>query len=273
MKLAQAIEIAAKSDPGRVRADNEDAILADSSLGLAVLADGMGGYNAGEVAAGLAAGIIADELRHAFTVLPAHESVMGGKHHAVLALEEAISRGNDMIWQASRSRPEYGGMGTTVVTALFYDNTICVGHVGDSRLYRLRQGALELLTRDHSLLQEQIDNGIITPDQAKYSSSRNLVTRALGSDFSVRADINEFPALSGDIYLLCSDGLSDMLDDEKIRSIMFTFPGSLDELADRLVSQANEAGGRDNVSVVLVRVLRAFPARRGVMARLERLFA
>lgn len=267
-----AVEMVVCTHPGQLREQNEDALLADSGLGFALLADGMGGYQAGEVASGLAVGTVAEELRHAFAALPAHLPMLDGRSHGTVALEEAIAHSNDLIWQLSRGRAEYAGMGTTLVAALFFDNLVCVGHVGDSRLYRLREGDLERLTKDHSLLQEQIDNGIITPEEARVSSNRNLVTRALGVEFAVQAEIQEVNAAPGDVYLLCSDGLTDMLNDQEIRSIMFAFPGQLAELANRLVDEANRRGGRDNISVILVRVRRPYPAETGVLAKLERLF-
>lgn len=272
MNLTQSLEISGLSHAGRVRAGNEDAVLADAKLGLVILADGMGGYNAGEVASGLATTVIREELSRAFSALPAHDEVMGGHRHAVVAVEEAISRANSAIFNAARGKPQYAGMGTTVVTVVFYDNALSVGHVGDSRLYRLRHGALQLLTRDHSLLQEQLDSGVITPEQARRSANRNLVTRALGADFAVHAEVREYDTLPGDIYLLCSDGLNDMLDDGEIAGLMQPDDGSLGDMAARLIDGANARGGRDNVSVILVRVLREYPARRGVMARLSRLF-
>ena len=270
--MKQVLEIAGLTHAGKVRADNEDAVLADAGLGLVVLADGMGGYNAGEVASGLATSVIREELERAFAALPAHDDVMGGHRHAMVAMEEAISRANSAIYNAARAKPQYAGMGTTVVAAVYYDNALAVGHVGDSRLYRMRRGDLEQLTRDHSLLQEQIDSGVITPEQARYSTNRNLVTRALGADFAVHVEVKEYDALPGDIYLLCSDGLNDMLDDGEIAGLMRPEDASLESMAARLIDGANARGGRDNVSVILVRILCEYPARRGVMARLSRLF-
>lgn len=271
--MSQPLEITGLTHAGKVRTSNEDSILADAGLGLVILADGMGGYNAGEVASGLATSVIREELARAFAALPAHDEVMGGHRHAAVAIEEAISRANSEIFSAARGKPQYAGMGTTVVVAAFYDNVLSVGHVGDSRMYRLRQGKLDIMTKDHSLLQEQLDSGVITEEQARRSANRNLVTRALGADFAVQAEVREYDALPGDIYLLCSDGLNDMLDDGEIAGLMQPDDGPLKDMAARLIDGANQHGGRDNVSVILVRILREYPVRKGMMARLSRLFS
>jgi protein phosphatase len=161
-------------------------------------------------------------------------------------------------------------MGTTVVAAIFYDDRVTIAHVGDSRLYRLREGVLEALTRDHSLLQEQVDNGIITPEQARQSKkSTNLLTRALGADPVVEADIADHETRAGDIYLLCSDGLTDMVVDEVVADTLRELGGQPERCVARLVEVANENGGRDNVTVALVRVARTTPLPRGWWVRLK----
>jgi protein phosphatase len=158
-------------------------------------------------------------------------------------------------------------MGTTIVASVFCGNRASIGHVGDSRCYRLRGEALEQLTRDHSLLQEQIDSGMLTPERAKYSLNKNLVTRALGIEASVDPEIHEYQVRRGDLFLLCSDGLCDMVDDEDISLTMQALGANLKLAAQQLVQMANDNGGKDNVSVILVRVLREYPAPRGVMAK------
>ncbi len=142
-----------------------------------------------------------------------------------------------------------------------------MAHLGDSRLYLLREGKFKQVTRDHSLLQEQIDSGLISAEQAKNAQHKNLVTKALGIDPSAEPEIHEYPVKTGDIYLLCSDGLCDMVDDEDIGMAVQTFAANLKMAASHLVQMANDNGGRDNVSVILVRVLREYPAARGVMAK------
>jgi protein phosphatase len=159
-------------------------------------------------------------------------------------------------------------MGTTLVTAVFYDNSVTVAHIGDSRLYRLRDNELQLMTRDHSLLQEQMDSGMITPEEARQSQNRNLVTRALGVDPTVQPEIRDYDTLPGDIYLLCSDGLNDMVEEEDIATTMQTLSTNLDLAANQLIQLANDNGGRDNVSVILVKIAREYPAPRNWLARL-----
>lgn len=260
--LSAAIEMATCSDMGRVRTNNEDAVLANVQLGLAVLADGMGGYNAGEVASAMATAMLGSELEHAFTLRPPQDVAEGGHAWARQAMVEVISRANAAICQSAQSNPKYAGMGTTLVTVQFYDNRLAVAHVGDSRLYRLRGGSLSQLTRDHSLLQEQIDSGVLTPEQARQSQNKNLVTRALGVDMTVEVEVNEYEVLPGDVYLLCSDGLNDMLEDEEIALALTSLAANPALCATQLVEMANDNGGRDNVSVILAKVVRSFPAAR-----------
>lgn len=159
-------------------------------------------------------------------------------------------------------------MGTTLVMAVFRDNAMTVAHIGDSRLYRFRNDTLQQLTRDHSLLQEQIDIGMITPEEARRSQNKNLVTRALGVDPTVGAEVADFDTLPGDIYLLCSDGLTDMVEDEEIHLTLLALAANLELTATQLMQLANDNGGRDNVSVILVRIQREYPLARGWLDRL-----
>lgn len=267
MDLSQTLEIATRTDPGMVRSHNEDSVMANSAIGLAILADGMGGYNAGEVASGMATTLLGTELESALSLRAPH-GFEGGKRVAHHVLEAEIAKANTSIYQAAQSQPQYSGMGTTLVVALFYDNLMTVAHIGDSRLYRLRGEEFKQVTRDHSLLQEQIDSGMITPEQAKHSLNKNLVTRALGVDPVVESEIRDYDTLPGDIYLLCSDGLSDMVDDEEIGMTLSALSANLELCATQLVQMANDNGGRDNVSVILVRVLKEYPVARGWWARL-----
>jgi protein phosphatase len=169
-------------------------------------------------------------------------------------LQEAVERANSTILQVARSDPQYSGMGTTIVVALFHHDRVVVAHVGDSRLYRFRRGELALLKRDHSFLQEQIDAGMIGAEEARFSPHRNLITRAVGIDEIVNVEVHEHQLMAGDLYLLCSDGLSDMLSTEEIAGL-FTVPrNSLDELAEHCVLSANQNGGRDNTSAVIAEV-------------------
>jgi PPM family protein phosphatase len=269
MNLSQALEIASSTDPGMVRSHNEDSIAADASKGLVVLADGMGGYNAGEVASGMATTVITTELQHLLEESPPFEfDQANGRPVAERLLRDQIVKANTSIFQAAQSQPQYAGMGTTLVAAVFYDNKAMVAHIGDSRVYRLRGEAFEQITKDHSLLQEQIDSGMITPEQARFSQNKNLVTRALGIDPTVDPELREYDTRPGDIWLLCSDGLNDMVSDEDIGLTLQTLSANLKLAAQQLVQMANDNGGRDNVSVILVRVLRDFGVSRGWMNRL-----
>lgn len=268
MELSHALEVVGRTDAGMVRSHNEDAVFISRNAGLVVLADGMGGYNAGEVAAGMATTFLGAELEKAFGDRAPSRLDGGGKLYAHAMLEEEIARANSAIYQAAQSQPKYAGMGTTLVTAVFYDNSVTVAHIGDSRLYRLRDNDLQLMTRDHSLLQEQMDSGMITADEARQSNNRNLVTRALGVDPSVLPEIRDYDTLPGDIYLLCSDGLNDMVEEKDIATTLQALSSNLDLAANQLIKLANDNGGRDNVSVILVRIAREYPASRSWLGKL-----
>ena len=250
------LDVASLSHPGMVRTHNEDSIFVDPDAGLAVLADGMGGYSAGEVASGIAVNVISTgmlkELNSGREL--SKVDVASGLTHAALLLQQQIALANKGIYDAAQARPECAGMGTTLVSTVFFENRVSIGHIGDSRCYRLRADKFEQLTHDHSLLQEQIDSGMLTTEQAKYSLNKNLVTRALGIEAVVPADISEYRVEADDIYLLCSDGLTDMVDAEAVREIIATRRADLAEAAAELIDVANQNGGRDNISVVLVRV-------------------
>jgi len=214
-----------------------------------VLADGMGGYNAGEVASQMATTFLRSELGRWLS--EASENATDGEVRR--AMEICVDNANRAIFNAANSNPQYAGMGTTLVVGVFRDTRLLMGHIGDSRCYRLRAGRLMQITHDHSLLQEQIDAGLITVEQAAFSANKNLVTRAVGVEDTVLLETHLHEVLPGDLYLLCSDGLSDMLDDETIAQVLQSCD-LLPEGADALIAAANDAGGKDNISVVLVRV-------------------
>ena len=259
--LSDALEIVLRTDTGRVREHNEDAVFANPHIGFVVLADGMGGYNAGEVASSMATTRLASELESALAARAPHATDgPGGEAFAGQCLRDAVADANAAIFQAAQDEAGYAGMGTTLVAALFFDDRVAVAHVGDSRLYRLRDGTLSLLTHDHSLLQEPIDSGLLSAEEARHSLNRNLVTRALGVDPLVEVDLAEHLVLPDDLYLLCSDGLNDMVPDEEIALALQTLSGHLELAATQLVEMANDQGGRDNVSVILVKVRQAYPA-------------
>jgi protein phosphatase len=282
------------TDRGMVREQNEDAIAISEEIGLALIADGMGGYNAGEVASGLAAEFLVTHLASDLQQLRDSATVRrdGPSLRVLHALLRARIDGvNEAIIDAANRQPAFQGMGTTLAMLLFSEGAVLTLHLGDSRIYRMRDRVFSLLTRDHSLLQEQIDAGIITPGEARDSIHRNFVTRALGVDAVADPEINEYDVVPGDLYLICSDGLPDMLSDEEIFDLLIdedaddadsgldrdlapegdapgrpidgvdapidgavADPALLEATASRLVQAANARGGRDNVSVVLASV-------------------
>lgn len=262
--LSGTLEIVVRTDPGVVRGHNEDAVFANPNQGFVILADGMGGYNAGEVASGMATMLISTELEAAFVTTPPHAvDPTSGQLYAHQCILDKVELANSSIYNTAESQPQYAGMGTTLVMALFYDNRVTVAHIGDSRLYRLRGDEFCAITRDHSLLQEQIDSGMISSEEARFSQNKNLVTRALGVDPLVETEIRDYPVQVGDIYLLCSDGLNDMVEDDEIQMTLQMLSANLELAASQLIQMANDNGGHDNVSVILVKVLREFPVNRG----------
>jgi serine/threonine protein phosphatase PrpC len=268
MSLIASLQMAKATHTGMVRSHNEDSIATDAEIGLAVLADGMGGYNAGEVASGIATALISSETREAMISQSPHElDKTTGSPLATTLLRDIIAKANTSIFQSANSQPQYAGMGTTLVVALFCNNQITLAHIGDSRCYRQRGGKLEQITRDHSLLQEQIDSGLLTKEAAKRSQNKNLVTRALGIEPAVEAEIHTYPAQEGDVYLICSDGLNDMVEDEDIEMTLEALGANLQLAAEQLVQMANDNGGRDNISVVLIKVNKDFPADEGMFGK------
>ena len=273
MNLSTKIDFAEISDTGRVRDHNEDAIGSIGEIGLMVLADGMGGYNAGEVASGIAVQIVTEmasdgAVREKRDDVDSHSGMM----RQSIVLRDAVYRANKIIYQTAQSKTDCEGMGTTIVACMFYDNKISIAHVGDSRAYRLRAGELEQVTLDHSLLQELVDRGFYSAEEAQRSTNRNYVTRALGVEATVEVEVHEYEVLPDDIYLLCSDGLPDMVEDDDIHLTISTFNASLDVVGQQLVDLANDHGGRDNVSVMLAQVKESFPAKKSLLAKIAGLF-
>ena len=268
MKIQEALEIVSQTHSGMVRSHNEDSVAYDASCGLVVLADGMGGYNAGEVASGITISVMSTEIKQRLGSVRPEDKDESGEDVGVALLRENVKKANAAIFSAAQSQPQYAGMGTTVVSALFYDNRVAVAHVGDSRMYRLRGDAFETITRDHSLLQEQIDGGMISREDARQSRNKNLVTRAVGIDAEVEVEVHVYEVQVGDIYLLCSDGLNDMVEDEDIGSTLGMLKANLPLAAGQLIELANDNGGRDNVSVILVKVNADFAAPRGWLEKL-----
>ena len=269
MSLKSKLRVVGLTDTGKVREHNEDTISGDADTGLLVLADGMGGYKAGEVASGLAVKTIVGLVREQMQLQNMSCADAGsGLSRAGIILRDAVQRANKIIYQTARSQPQCEGMGTTVVAALFFDNRVTIAHVGDSRLYRVNGERFERITMDHSLLQELVDRGLYSAEEAQRAANKNYVTRALGVEPVVEVELREVPVHKGEVYLLCSDGLSDMVDDEDIRLTISTFGASLDNVARQLIQLANDNGGRDNISVVMAHVLDAFPAHTRIFDKI-----
>lgn len=250
------------TNPGRARDNNEDSVAFDEEALVAVLADGMGGYNAGEIASGMATAFIKSELSRWLV----EAGPVAQPKEIRRAMEICVDNANLAIFNSANANPAYAGMGTTLVLAVFKDGRLTVGHIGDSRCYRIRGAVMDQVTKDHSLLQEQIDAGMITLEQAAVSPIKNLVTRALGVEQSVMLEVNEFQVMPGDVYLMCSDGLSDMVEDEVIARIVGE-GSELGQIAENLVTAANNNGGKDNISVLMVAASEAVE-RKSIFARL-----
>ena len=252
MNVSNAIKVVRQTHVGLHREHNEDAVASDLSIGLLLLADGMGGYKAGEVASEIAVLVIAAELTESMHNKP--------RLSAAKMLIEAVKKTNEAIYQISQNVPQCAGMGTTLVAGVFTDNKLVIGHIGDSRMYRLRANQLTQLTEDHSLIQEQINAGLISPEQAAASTKKNLVTRALGVDIEVQLGLKTLEVAVGDIYLLCSDGLSDLVKEAQMAQILVEADGNIGNAAIKLIDTANENGGTDNISVVIAQVKKPFKA-------------
>lgn len=242
MKLMP-IEIASHSDKGLVRDINEDTVAAIAEYGLVIVADGMGGYNAGEVASQLAVDTVSSVL------LP----MLKTADHA--PLKDAVCAANETIHTAIERSPQFEGMGTTIVLGVFGDDRIQYAHVGDSRLYRYRSGRLDCLTKDHSVIQQMVDDGFFQSLQEAREAGvkNNMLTRGLGTDSRVEVDVAETSLEAEDLYLFCSDGLSNMVNDEEIEAVLSTQFQDIEAAAKRLLEMALERGGMDNVSLVVVR--------------------
>ena len=242
------LDIYGLTDDGLVRDHNEDYISWQLESGLVILADGMGGHNAGEVASELAVSSITDALEEVLSPEIKNSCEINFKD----AVNESVIFANEEINLHAQTHPECTGMGTTVVMALFHNNTVILASVGDSRIYRFRKGELKQVTTDHSLVQEMIDNGYMSEEEALNSTNRNLITRALGIAEDVKVDVVQNDIEIDDIYLLCSDGLSDMVNDETIFSTLVKSRQDLKRGTEDLIELAKENGGHDNVSVILV---------------------
>ena len=269
MNLQGKIQIVGLTNTGRVRQNNEDCIGFDSALGLLVLADGMGGHLGGEVASSLSVdSIIKASQHHLPSIKTGQIDSETGFSLESICLQDAIEHANDLVYRKSTEQAELRGMGTTLVVLMFYDNRFSLAHIGDSRCYRFRNKQFEQITKDHSLLQELVDRGFYTPEEAKKSLNKNLVTKALGIDPTTTPDVQEDLVMKNDIYLLCSDGLSDLVEDEDISLTIQRFSDNLEEAAKQLITKANQNGGKDNISVILCRINEDFSESQGWFKKL-----
>lgn len=237
------MKISSATSVGKIRAVNEDSFfvseIGDSNALLAVVADGMGGHNAGEIAS-------------AETVKTLKELIKNPSAPAKNLLLDAIACANNDIYKMSIKTPQLYGMGTTVTACVISDNKVTAAQVGDSRLYLIRNNEITQITKDHSLVEMLIESGQITKEDAQNHPQKNVITRAIGTDSSVETDIYEFQLMTDDVILLCSDGLVNMVEDEKILSII-TNGEDFTTLADILVKEAENAGGHDNITVILIK--------------------
>ena len=246
---------AGASDTGRVRPGNEDTIAWDETLGLALLADGMGGYEGGEIASNLAVSTVLETFRQPLAPHWRKAEWTRNVSEPVLKLYAAVSQSNQTVYEAAQQQPEHQGMGTTLLAAYFHENRVILAHIGDSRIYLWRKQVLSQLTVDHSVIQQQIENGEISRAEAPYSEYRGVLTRALGVDPVVEVDMREVVSQSGDIFLLCSDGCYDMLTYDEMAATLNANQNDAHQLARKLVHKANKNGGYDNISAVVARIL------------------
>ncbi len=258
MDLSNKIEVVNLSDVGLNRAQNEDSAITDAGRGLLILADGMGGREAGEIASALAVTEIYTEMvRELKRKNLERVDKKTGFTQGSLLIKNAIIRANAQILATANADSKCQGMGTTAVVGLLHENIMSIAHVGDSRLYLFRNEELQQITCDHSLVQEEMDRGL-SREEALKKVPGNLITRALGIDMDVLVDIVERAVAPGDIFLLCSDGLNDMVDDKEIHLTLSKYSGNLVQAGEELVRLASNYGGKDNISIILLRVRESF---------------
>lgn len=234
--------MAALSDRGKVRPINEDSFcLPNGQMYLALVADGMGGHQAGEVASDMATSILSELA-----------AKRGGKDISVKTAVSWVRKANAAIYASAQANPAQRGMGTTLTFLYFMHQRVMLGHVGDSRCYRLRDGQLAQLSTDHSLVQELVRSGTITQEEARNHPYKNIITRALGADEQVQVDAHDLQLSRSDVFLLCSDGLTDYLTDEELQDILLEQETDLQQKARKMVDIALERGGRDNITVLLL---------------------
>lgn len=263
--MTLAVEVTGKTDLGCVRANNEDNFGYDLRYGIFVVCDGMGGQAAGEVASKMGVDIVLEYFRHSGENAPDHQSndqsngqpgapASPGSSRAARSLESAVRLANQKIHEAGRQQIERLGMGSTIVAAVIREHALAIANVGDSRIYMIRQGAIEQLTEDHSWVMEQVRRGYITKEQAEQSEMQNVILRALGSDEKVEADVQDLMLMAGDLILMTSDGLTRHVHDQEILKIVSASP-NLEEASHALIQAANERGGEDNITCLLLKIV------------------
>jgi len=247
------VHAAARTDLGLVRQNNEDNYYIDETIGLLIVADGMGGHASGEIASKMTVDIIRDCFKGSGKDKPFQTGpYQKDFSEATNRLASSIRLANLAVWEASGNRPELSGMGTTIAAVQVDGNRLSIAHVGDSRVYLIRAGNIEQLTDDHSLVYEQVKRDLITKEEASRSDMKNILTRALGISNDVEVDLAEMTLAVNDILLLCSDGLSGMVDDETILSVVMTIDDPA-AACEKLIAMANANGGKDNITVVIAR--------------------
>lgn len=255
MKVA--VEVVGKSDVGCVRTNNEDNFGYDTRSGIFLVCDGMGGMAAGEVASKMGVDTVLEYFRKATANgnYPAHGRTYEDLSQMANALASAIQLANDVIYQAASSDASHHGMGATIVAAMLKGNFLSIAHVGDSRIYRIRQGQIEQMTEDHSLVAEQVRRGLLSQEEADRSDIQNIIFRALGADATVEPDLEDLVAQPGDILLLTTDGLTKYIKEPRLLEIIQS-AYSLQQACDRLIQAAKEAGGDDNITCVLIKIIK-----------------
>lgn len=238
------IECGVRSDPGKIRASNEDSYIANPKSAIFLVADGMGGHAAGEIASQLAASAVEEVLSGGDSEFPPQE-----------LLQFAVQKANADVFETQRVRPECRGMGSTLTVLVFRGNQYHVAQVGDSRAYLLRSGILNQLTQDHSLVWPLYKSAIISKEDIARHPQKNLITRSIGTQPQVEADLQAGDALAGDVYVLCSDGLTDVLSDQEIQNLLTGNNRNPQELSAMLVDAANAGGGPDNITAIVIRLL------------------
>ena len=238
-------QVSAKSDKGKVRAANEDFLGVFSEESLFIVADGMGGHKAGDVASRLAVETLYNTLR--LKKQPDDSRLEQISHY----LNDAIQKANLKIFEEGKKKSETNGMGTTVVVAWLHQNSVSIGYVGDSRAYLLRKNNLRQLTSDHSLVNDYVSKGILQPEEVEHHPLKHVLSRAVGTQEQVDADIINLPLQSGDVLLLCTDGLTNMLQKDEMETLL-NGPEDLEKKSQRLIDLANDHGGADNITLLLI---------------------